>query len=601
MDYTPEHFIDVLRRCKQSSKEAVENLDEFSEFKRYMHVQRPVEVELETIINEADHAQEAQLVLVCGGVGDGKSHILSYLKNKYPFLKDESKFYLHNDATESFSPRKTSIETLANVLKPFSDEGLELRAKKNIVLAINLGALNNFIDSEEGKAFSRLRDYVHKKKILEASLDEIRSDDEHVFKFINFSDYHMFQLTESGPKSNYIKGIFQKITQKTDDNPFYQAYLRDCEEDREIASKNPIMQNYELFQYEDVQDKIIDLLIQAMIKEKLIISTRALLDFVYNILVPSTMDNMSHLQVNDYVRSQEFNTYTKNLLPFQLFEKVDSSAIHQVIDHINPSRIRTEQLDQYLIEFKARKDGVSLFEEYIDINRLPHFGANIINHSPWSTGDNKDSSGFKKVIVKLFVYLYYFIPKEEHHSFKDDTYDQFMKYLYFWNKREWSKLSKLYREDVRDAIYKWNGEGDGNLIYIHVGKPQTQYYVLQNLEIEPHVVRTAPLHELELFKFLTMMNIEFKAKNTSHANENSIVSIDIDYTLYSLLIRIKNGYRPNKKDKFQFVKFVEFIDRLSRLGNQREEIVFESKHFGKSTRYCLKYDATFEQYSFMEM
>lgn len=593
-----EHLIDALKRCKQSSKEAVENLGQFSSFKRYMHVQRPVEIELEKHINNAYTSQGAQLILVCGGVGDGKSHILSYLKDKLPFLKDTNAFYLHNDATESFSPRKTSIETLAAVLEPFSDKGLQQGGTKNIVLAINLGALNNFIDSEYGIAFSRLRDFVHKKRILESVIDEEVTPDDHIFKYVNFSDYHLYQLTEQGPKSDYIKGIFQKITQKTEDNPFYQAYLYDYEDNRDIAIRNPIIQNYELFQHEDVQEKIIDILIQAMVKEKLIISTRGLLDFIYNILVPACMENMNYLQIKEFIKVLDFKDYTSSLLPFQLFEKKDASSIHQAIYQINPTRVRTEELDQYLIEFKSRKDGAYLFSKYIDINRLPYFAKSFLQNSPWRNPESKEQQTYRRLLVKLFVYLYYLIPKMEYGSFADLTYQQFMKYLYYWNKREWSKLAKLYRDDVREAVYKWNGEGNGELIYVQIGQPQTQYYALQKLEIEPHVVRTPSLPNEELFKFLTMMHLQFKTKNSS---DQSIASIDIDYTLYSFLVRINRGYRPNKKDKFQFIKFVEFIETLSEFGKNKEEIVFESKQFGKTTRYRLKYDETFDQYSFMEM
>ncbi|MDO3408379.1 DNA phosphorothioation-dependent restriction protein DptF [Saccharibacillus sp. CPCC 101409] len=593
------HLINILKRCKQSSKEAVENLESFSDFKQYMHIQRPVEVELEQHINEAHSSAEARLILVCGGVGDGKSHILSYLKNKYSFLNDESLFYLHNDATESFSPKKTSIETLAKVLQPFSDEGLQSGGTQNIVLAINLGALNNFIDSEEGKVFSRLRAYVYQKKILESVIADESSPDDHIFQYVNFSDYHMYQLTADGPKSNYIKGIFRKVTQQTEDNPFYQAYLRDREEDSEIAAKNPIMQNYELLQNEDVQDKIITLLIQVMVKEKLIISTRALLDFVYNLLVPSVMENMSHKRIVDYVREQDFQDYIACLLPFQIFEKVDASAIHQAIDRINPTRMRTEQLDKFLIEFKSNREGAGLFANHISITRLPCFSRSLFQQSPWRNGGNKEQA-YKQRLIKLFVYLYYFIPKEPHQSFEDKTYEQFMRYLFYWNKHELRMLARLYQEDIRDAIYKWNGEANNDLVYVQVGQPQTQYYALQKLEIEPHIERANALPETELFKFLTMMKIQFRTKGASYADGSEVPTIDIDYSLYSLLNRIKQGYRPNKKDKFQYIKFVEFIDKLNNAGTQKNEMVFESKQFGKSTRYRLQYDETFDQYSFME-
>ncbi|WP_322907401.1 DNA phosphorothioation-dependent restriction protein DptF [Paenibacillus campi] len=598
-DTVSEHFIDILKRCKQSSKEAVENLESFSAFKTYMHIERPVELELEHYIKETYTALNARLILVCGGVGDGKSHILSYLKNKYEFLNDDTLFYLHNDATESFSPYKTSIETLASVLQSFSDEGLQQNNTRNIILAINLGALNNFIDSEYGESFKRLRIYVEQKKILESVITNESSADDHIFQYVNFSDYHMYQLTDQGPKSSYIEGILNKITQKTEDNPFYQAYLRDVAEDKELAAKNPVFQNYELLQQHVVQQRIIDLLIQAMVKEKLLISTRALLDFIYNILVPSNMENATHQQIQNMIRTQDFESYTKSLLAFQLFEKVDASAIHQAIDRINPTRIRTEALDQHLIDFKSRKDGAYLFAQYIDINHLSYFARGLIPNSPWRNPEDKNSN-FKRTLTKLFVYLYYLIPKATHHSFRDRVYEEFMHNLFYWNKKELNKLAKLYREDVREALYKWNGEGNSELIYVQIGQPQTQYYALQKLEIEPYVLPITPIAENELYKFLTMMTIQFKVRNVNYTDENAIPAIDIDFSLYSLLIQIKNGYRPNKKDKFQFIKFVEFIDKLSSTGNQSEEIVFESKQFGKSTRYRLKYDTTFNQYSFME-
>mgnify|MGYP003298480280 CR=1 FL=1 len=43
-----------------------------------MHVNRDAQNELQDIILEANKAEKAQLILVCGSVGDGKSHIISY-------------------------------------------------------------------------------------------------------------------------------------------------------------------------------------------------------------------------------------------------------------------------------------------------------------------------------------------------------------------------------------------------------------------------------------------------------------------------------------------------------------------------------------------
>ncbi|MGD5763655.1 hypothetical protein QUU53_22470, partial [Xanthomonas citri pv. citri] len=139
-----------------------------------------------------------------------------------------------------------------------------------------------------------------------------------------------------------------------------------------------------------MQDRIIALLIQVMVKEKLIISTRALLDFVYNLLVPSVMENMSHNQIIEYVQEQDFKDYVACLLPFQIFEKVDASAIHRAIDQINPTRIRTEQMDRYLIEFKSLKEGAGLFANHINVSRLPYLSKSIFQNSPWRNSDGKE-------------------------------------------------------------------------------------------------------------------------------------------------------------------------------------------------------------------
>ena len=109
-------LIDTLKVLRGSSKEAVENINVFQPFKKYMHIKRNIQDELMNIIQQTNMSTHKQLILVCGSVGDGKSHILSYLKHEMKVLEQ---FYLHNDATESISPDMTSIETLDKVLNEF--------------------------------------------------------------------------------------------------------------------------------------------------------------------------------------------------------------------------------------------------------------------------------------------------------------------------------------------------------------------------------------------------------------------------------------------------------------------------------------------------
>ena len=75
------------------------------------------------MIEEANNSEGSQLVLLCGSVGDGKSHLLAYLNEEHKELLEG--FYIHNDATESHDPNLTELETLDNVLCSFRDENID--------------------------------------------------------------------------------------------------------------------------------------------------------------------------------------------------------------------------------------------------------------------------------------------------------------------------------------------------------------------------------------------------------------------------------------------------------------------------------------------
>ena len=152
-------FIAQLSRLRKLSAESVENTSTFDPFKEYLHVERQVEIELRELLRSVNSNQKKCLVLLCGSAGDGKSHLISYLKNSdTEGLLDDYEPY--NDATESSEPTLTSIDTLAEKLSSFNDENLEISDGKKMIIAINLGTLNNFIDSEKGKKFSKLKEYV---------------------------------------------------------------------------------------------------------------------------------------------------------------------------------------------------------------------------------------------------------------------------------------------------------------------------------------------------------------------------------------------------------------------------------------------------------
>ena len=48
----------------------------------YMHVERTIQLELEKLLIDVKKDGKPSLILLCGSVGDGKSHLLAFMKEK---------------------------------------------------------------------------------------------------------------------------------------------------------------------------------------------------------------------------------------------------------------------------------------------------------------------------------------------------------------------------------------------------------------------------------------------------------------------------------------------------------------------------------------
>ena len=580
-----ECLIQELSKLKESSKEAVEGLNTFSKFKTYMHVNRDVQDELQEIILEADKERKAQLVLVCGSVGDGKSHIISYFKNKYPDIM--SNFTLHNDATESLEPNKTSMDTLNDVLDNFSDEKIETSSEK-LILAINLGTLNNFIDSEYGNRFTVSQKYVESKKILEKSIVENKFDSSSNIQFINFSDYNLYTLKDGKVQSKYIKELINKITNPSEINDFYNSYKENCSTCKN-KDKCPIKANYELISEDNVQNAIVDLLVQCIIKKKIIISTRALLNFMYDLIIARSYIDVNSPMFKDKIGKLKNEEYIKSLTPNIIFDHKELSFIFNALSTLDPLNVRNEKVDDFIIKFNNSTELIQFFDEYIDYPKGYIEKINNVNF------DELEGRRIRTDLLKLFIRSYYFCGKGELFSLNDEVYENFIKYLYFWNKGDKTKLIGLYGE-IKDGILKWNGEAEKNHINIFVGKSQLKYKVSEELELKADTSNLPSNKDSELIKFLTEMEIKYKGDNL-----DSSCGIDIDYSLYDLLIRVGNGYRPNKKDKNHFIKFIEFINKIEYSGSQNSKLTFTEKNREENKKYRLEFDEEFEIYRFVEI
>lgn len=584
-------LIEHLKRLKESSKEAVENADYFSAFNEYMHVKRPVEDELLELIQRTSQSDKPQLILVCGGVGDGKSHLIAYLKNTYPDLFD--KFDIHNDATESFEPNKTSLDTLNEFLDDFSDERISIEGNNSkLIVAINLGSLNNFIDSEYQGHFKKLKDYVLQKNILEPKIIKSESKEFSFFHSINFSDYNIFSLTDTGVRSAYLKGLFERITNVDEKNYIYTIYKHNC-----IAcsyeGRCPVKVNYELLSQYSMQIQLIEVIVEAILKYKLIISTRSFLNFIYEILVPSDLDVLVKSEIESSLNQIELIKYLNSLMPNLIYDRKDRSDFSRVLATLDPLGVRTSDLDDLLITLNTTRGFAKLFAEHVDITGLTWLEDEFQKEKFLAV---TTPSEFKKILIKTFVRLFRFKPKSNVLCLEDPVYRRFLKDLYFWNAGDMQGIKTVFT-NVKESVFKWNGEGQNRGINLLIGKNQIKYKVSQFLELSPCLDGLPCTASGKLDKFLPFITLLFKNRKKGTLP----LEISIDYSLYYLLDQVRNGYRPNKKDKQDFISFMEFMNKVVLLGEQDKELKFEQKFGGDILKFKLSYDEDFEEYKFVRV
>ena len=356
-------LVNELQKLRESSKHAVAQGTSYSldEFREYLHIEREVEKKLRDQIKHCAAQSEAQLLMVCGNVGDGKSHILSFLNKELSTEMDQ--FMIHNDATESHNPNDSSNDTLHKVLEGFRDGNIKNSSDK-IILAINLGTLSKFLE-EHSSDYTHLLEYVSEKKILDT--DVIHDDHfnkKSSFHHVNFTDYHMYSLTNEGPTSLIISTILNRLVANDEKNVVYKAY-------GELKKLNwsancPIRYNYEFLFKEENREAIMNLIIQAIVKNKEIISLRSLLNFFFDLIVSVGLSWENLALYEAQLQKCKEAEYLSFLIPNYLFEHPELSGLFDKLSKLDPCAHRYQELDSNLIKlnklFRA-KQGV--YTEFI--------------------------------------------------------------------------------------------------------------------------------------------------------------------------------------------------------------------------------------------
>ena len=539
-------FINKLNKLRKSSSDSIDNVDSFDGFKEYMHVVRDAEKDLKEVLRHVNNSTKKTLVLLCGSAGDGKSHLLSYLKNSDAenLLED---YIIHNDATESNAPEKTAIETLCEVLSGFRDENLD-QPGKNIILAINLGVLSNFIESPYGEDYKALKQYVFDANILSSKVNEKGYIPNSYFQHISFSDYHMFLLEKDGVNPEYIDALFEKIVAQNESNPFFVSYKEDCSA-CPLSSKCPVKKNYEFFMDEKVRRYIAMLLVNVIVREKEILTTRELLNYVFDIIVAQDFD-YARLQKSSVNAAKFLKEYLGCIMPTILFDCDDVTSIMNKTHKYDPLLDRDESADDLAIEYYVADDISNTIKKllvdspYVDVFDDKKI-IEVIN------SDRALKSKLFNVLVRTKAISL--------GTVYGDSFHKYVRDLYSYNAGKVAKLSNLY-SDVEDAVTNWCGnESEGNIC---IDDQHKEFALYENIKFEAFLDNMPQETNADrLNRFLPYIIVEFQDIM------GQPIRLDVDYSLYELIGKLKKGYVQTAEDRNNHADFISFITKILKTGS----------------------------------
>ena len=477
--------------------------------KKYLYVQTDIETDFKKHLISLS-STDKKIIFLCGSSGDGKSEILTRFNKDYKSRAD-----FHLDATHSFHPNDSAIETLDKLFSNFENK------LKPLVVGINIGMLGNY--SEEG-AVTEITDSI------KAFLGKKTTPKNHIY--LDFEKYPKFTLEVTGHTSKFAKDLLQKITAK-EDNILRQFY------DKERLSQTPNRQlcaNFKLLEREEVQNVIIDMLFKARLMKDQFLTARALLDFIYHLLAgPSYL--------------------------FDNLFKQGENELTNIITNFDPAIKRTQQLDKFILSHSLQLPDQA-FDEY----------KKQLIQDDIKLGKNNAES-----YLRLFYVLRKSEYSNQYHQqFSADFDEQLLdNYSEIWHlhtgfdnsAEQKENLRLFYRHTAITAIHKYNNRNAPSLDKGEFFISEHNHYCLaSSLELKADIKTIKNNDENNTAYFTTYFRV----------GEHSL-KMPVNINLLNLLQRIVSGYRPNKHDKNTVVLLDELVDEIAEIANNAETLYIVGK------------------------
>lgn len=504
--------------------------DDLDRFKDQLYVEQNIEKEFEA---RALSLSPGSIIFLCGSSGDGKSEILSRFYHRF---KNECEFHL--DATHSFSPNETAIEALDNLFDRVDQSG------RPLILGINVGMLANYAQ-EGSQKHSRLREVI--SIFLDSNQDKIDN-----YHFLDFENYSKFNFSEDQRFSDFAEKLIDNLSRRNISNPFYVAAKANEEKSDDLE----LVANFNLLSMPSVRNIIITQLFKARLLKDQFITTRAILDLLHHLLTSKgyLFDNLYDSRGNELVqRTCEFD----------------------------PALLRTKKLDDFILRYEL---GLPDSELEVFVAQLASLNIYFNRATP--------AKGDAASLIRLFSLLRdQDISNNYHKKYSGEfseseltTYAAVWKlhHSYTGTTDDKTKLRQFYKSVLIAAVLRYANrnalELTGNRDEIFLG-------------------------QFGEFKISSQVDCKVDFDAIQHSNsergvyfyaylkvfEEPLKPIAVTLSFFELLLKLNNGYRPNKYDKTAVVLLEEIVESLKHAAKKRDSL----KLYDGRVSYQVKMDDDF--------
>lgn len=522
-------FLQKIKGLQKSSNETVVNANELGDFQSYMHIERKIERDTIEMLKEMQSASSPQLLLLLGSVGDGKSHLLAYLKSTKPELFEN--VYIHNDATESHSRTRPAEETLERILAPFEDDQ---EPKQHIVIAINYGKLHNFyLMQEEKEKFKCFRSYIDSLNIFKNVKDSKGNLTFENFHTVDFSKEKYYSINEKGVYSVFFSSILDKIVAQNESNEIYKAWLLDKENNKWTIAH----ENYAFLMNELVRKRVVEKLIHVIIRNKLIVSTREFYNLIVDLIVPSEIllsPNSTAFSLN-------------NSLPNLLFNHPERSAILFGFNELDPVFIKNNLNDELIASIFMHPNLETYLKDTIQIqNQFPF-------DSHWK---NAIANNEYLEVARFVIRLKELLNEED----KNTDFSHFIRYLYAFFKGDGDVIEEVFTT-LEKVVFQWKGS------------PKESYaYLTNNLKKGFRMAIPMDLDRtLDQEVFGSVEDGDIHAANHYITLGFNDINFELDLKLFEILRHVSNGRRPNLYEVGQAIQFEDFYNKIVKYFEDKEK------------------------------